>query len=150
MPIPTFLKGLFSGGASKIVDSVKDVIDEFNVSGEEKAKIQQALIDSTNKHLEAMETEANKLILAEQEAITDRWKSDMSSDSWWSKNIRPIVLGSLFAFWFLIVIFDSSIKEYFEVKDTYIEATKYLLDIVVIAYFGSRGAEKVIPQFKKK
>ena len=82
--------------------------------------------------------------------VTYRWKSDMTSDSWMSKNIRPLCLAALFLFWFIIVFFDSAIKDAFEVKQGYIDATKSLLDIVVIAYFSSRGAEKIVPILGKK
>jgi hypothetical protein len=152
MPIGSFVKDLFSGGAGKIIDSVKGVISEFHMSPEDKIKAEQAAIDAVNKHIESMEQELTKQMESEDKAITERWKYDMESDSWLSKNTRPLVMLSLLAFLFIIIIFDSSIKDKFEVKDSYVTLMETLLVTVTIAYFGSRGVEKfkTIHESRKK
>jgi len=76
--------------------------------------------------------------------VTKRWKADMTSDSWLSKNIRPLVLAFLMACMFIFVMLDSSIKT-FIVAPEWVELLKNLLITVCLAYFGSRGVEK----FKK-
>jgi len=65
----------------------------------------------------------------------------MGSDSWLSKNTRPIVMLSLLGFLFIIVICDSA-NITFDVKESYITLMESLLITVVVAYFGSRGVEK--------
>ena len=77
-------------------------------------------------------------------SVTDRWKSDMTSDSWLSKNIRPLTLAFLLVCMFLFVMLDSSIKGFVVAKE-WVELLKNLLITVCLAYFGSRGVEK----FKK-
>lgn len=78
----------------------------------------------------------------EQEEVTKRWGVDMVSDSWLSKNIRPIVLAFLMLFMAIVIIIDSTNYFDFEVKDTYITLLSSLLLTVIVAYFGSRGIEK--------
>ena len=77
----------------------------------------------------------------EMQNISQRWKSDMSSDSWLSKNIRPLTLAFLTASLFIFVILDSAL-EGFTIDQEWIFLMKNLLITVFVAYFGSRGAEK--------
>jgi AAA+ ATPase superfamily predicted ATPase len=79
--------------------------------------------------------------LNEMQGVTDRWKSDMVSDSWLSKNTRPLTLIFLTVMMTLFVILDSS-ENKFIVKSEFIDLLKYLLVTVYAAYFGSRGFEK--------
>lgn len=76
----------------------------------------------------------------QEEGVTSRWKADMASDSWLSKNIRPIVLLSLlFLFLFLVVIAASGWK----VDDAYLSLLKEWGMLVLGAYFGGRTFEKI-------
>ena len=79
--------------------------------------------------------------LNEMQGVTDRWESDMVSDSWLSKNTRPLTLIFLTVMMTLFVILDSS-ENKFIVKNEFIDLLKYLLVTVYAAYFGSRGFEK--------
>lgn len=93
-----------------------------------------------------------ELDFREEEEITKRWSSDMMSDSWMSKNIRPYTLMVLSFFLMIIITADSS-TESFKVNSEYIDLLKSLLWLVYGAYFGSRGLEKItdkIAQIKKK
>jgi len=76
--------------------------------------------------------------------ISNRWKYDMQSDSFLSKNIRPICLGFLTLAMTLFIIFDS-LNINFNIDDVWVDLLKTLLVTVYLAYFGSRGVEK----FKK-
>ena len=76
--------------------------------------------------------------------ISNRWKYDMESDSFLSKNIRPICLGFLTLAMTLFIIFDSS-NINFNIDPVWVDLLKTLLVTVYLAYFGSRGVEK----FKK-
>ena len=80
--------------------------------------------------------------LQEMQEVTKRWTSDMTSDSWLSKNVRPLSLIFL-TFVITLLMFTDSIEGWaFDVKPDYIDLMKALLITVYFAYFGSRGAEK--------
>ena len=82
------------------------------------------------------------LDIAEMESISSRWQYDMQSDSWLSKNTRPLTLIYLTICMTLFISFDS-VGIAFEMDIAWIELLKTLLVTVYVAYFGSRGAEKV-------
>jgi hypothetical protein len=75
------------------------------------------------------------------ENVTERWKSDMISDSFLSKNVRPLTLLYLLLVFSILVIFDS-IENSFEVKVGWVSLIESLLITVVVAYFGGRSYEK--------
>ena len=80
--------------------------------------------------------------MVEMQEISKRWASDMKSDSWLSKNTRPLTLIYLtFASTTLIII--DSFHTKFDVDTAWVELLKTLLITVYVAYFGSRGAEKI-------
>ena len=74
--------------------------------------------------------------------VSKRWSSDMASDSWLSKNTRPLTLMYLTFVTSLLVVLDSTDSP-FKVGTEWIELIKTLLVTVYVAYFGSRGYEKV-------
>lgn len=82
-----------------------------------------------------------KIDVLEMEQVTERWSSDMTSDSWLSKNTRPLTLLYLTFMTTLFVILDSSDSP-FKVGSEWVELLKTLLVTVYVAYFGSRGFEK--------
>jgi hypothetical protein len=88
-----------------------------------------------------MDLELAKLEFEHEKEITARWKSDMESDSWLSKNSRPLVLLSTILFLFVIMILDS-VGINFEVKDSWISLYELLLITVVAGYFSARTIEK--------
>lgn len=74
--------------------------------------------------------------------VSKRWSSDMASDSWLSKNTRPLTLMYLTFVTSVLVVLDST-NSPFKVGTEWIELIKTLLVTVYVAYFGSRGYEKV-------
>ena len=88
-----------------------------------------------------MLNEQLKLDIQEMKSISSRWKSDMTSDSFASKNIRPYTLAFLTISLTLFIILDSS-GDSFKVDEAWINLLKNLLITVYLAYFGSRGVEK--------
>ena len=74
--------------------------------------------------------------------MTERWKVDMNSDSWLSKNIRPMVLIFLVVATVLMIFIDAGVVQ-FEVKDTWVDLLQLVLITVIGAYFGGRSLEKV-------
>jgi hypothetical protein len=121
---------IFSGGAADLVKGVGSVIDNLHTSAEEK-------LAAENKIKELI---ANYEVEMEKN-ITSRWKADMNSDSWLSKNVRPLVLIFLVVCTMLLIFIDAG-KLQFNVKDSYIDLLQLVLITVIGAYFGGRSFEK--------
>lgn len=121
---------IFSGGAADLVKGVGGVIDNLHTSDEER-------LAAENKIKELI---ANYEVEMEKN-ITSRWKADMNSDSWLSKNVRPLVLIFLVACTMLIIFIDAG-KLNFNVKDSYVDLLQLVLITVIGAYFGGRSFEK--------
>ncbi len=103
------------------------------------------LISSDNKIKAIDKEQAMKLIeqdIAEMKEVSNRWRSDMKSDSWLSKNTRPLALIFLTASAVFMMAVDSFHLQ-FQVDEAWINLLKTLLVTVYVAYFGSRGAEKI-------
>jgi len=114
-----------------VIKDVGNVIDDLVTSDEEKLLIKERVTTILE--------EANK---SAQEQVTKRWEVDMKSDSWLSKNIRPLVLIFLTAMFTIISCLDGNIGQ-FKIAAAYIPIYQSLLITVYGAYFLSRGAEKI-------
>ena len=125
------LGGLLSGGAADLIKGVGGVIDNLHTSGEEKLAAEQKIKELVSSY--EIEMEKN---------ITERWKMDMQSDSWLSKNIRPLVLIFLVVSTVLLVFIDAGVIA-FEVKASWVDLLQLVLITVIGAYFGGRSLEKV-------
>ena len=121
---------LFSGGAADLVKGVGSVIDNLHTSGEEK-------LAAENKIKELV---ANYEVQMEQQ-ISDRWKADMNSDSWLSKNVRPLVLVFLVISTVLMIFIDAGTIN-FTVEEKWTDLLQLVLITVIGAYFGGRTMEK--------
>ena len=125
------LGNLLSGGAADLVKGVGGVIDNLHTSEEEKlaaeAKIKEIIANYE------VEMEKN---------ITSRWEADLKSDSWLSKNVRPLVLIFLIVCTMLLIFIDAGALK-FNVKDSYVDLLQLVLITVIGAYFGGRSLEKV-------
>jgi hypothetical protein len=122
---------LFSGGAADLVKSVGGVLDNLTTSKEEK-------LEAERKIKELM---ANYEIEMEKN-ITGRWEADLKSDSWLSKNVRPLVLIFLIVCTMLLIFIDAGALN-FEVKSSWVDLLQLVLITVIGAYFGGRSLEKV-------
>ena len=89
-----------------------------------------------------------ELDIQEMKEVSSRWRSDMKSDSWLSKNTRPLALVFLTLSSVFIMSADSFHMQ-FNVDTAWIDLLKTLLVTVYVAYFGSRGAEKITNINKK-
>ena len=127
----SILTKLFAGGAADLVKSVGGVIDNLHTSKEEKLEAAQKIKQLISDHETKME-----------QNITDRWSADMNSDSWLSKNVRPMVLIFLIVCTMLLIFIDAGAIK-FNVKDSYIDLLQLVLITVIGAYFGGRALEKV-------
>ena len=77
----------------------------------------------------------------EIQEVSKRWQSDMTSDSWLSKNVRPLTLIYLTLATTIYIVLDS-LNIAFDIDNAWIELLKTLLVTIYVAYFGSRGFEK--------
>ena len=125
------LSKIFSSGAGELVKSVGGVIDNLTTSKEEKLEAERKIQSLIANH--EVEMEKN---------ITERWKMDMQSDSWLSKNIRPLVLIFLVVSTVLMIFIDAGVIA-FEVKASWVDLLQLVLITVIGAYFGGRSLEKV-------
>jgi hypothetical protein len=85
--------------------------------------------------------------IAESQEITKRWEADMSSDSWLSKNIRPLALIAIFMAYFL---FTAMSAFGYNAQESYVNLLGSWGQIVFLAYFGGRTVEKVMEMKAKK
>ena len=122
---------IFSAGAGDLIKNVGGVIDCLHTSDEEKATAEKSIKDMIMSYEAEM-----------QKQVTERWKLDMNSDSWLSKNIRPLVLIFLVICTMLLIFIDAG-KINFNVKDSYVDLLQLVLITVIGAYFGGRSLEKV-------
>ena len=122
---------IFSGGATDLVKGVGGVIDNLHTSKEEKLEAEKKIKDMIMGYEAQMQKE-----------VSNRWKVDMNSDSWLSKNIRPMVLIFLVVATVLMIFIDAGVVQ-FEVKDTWVDLLQLVLITVIGAYFGGRSLEKV-------
>ena len=127
----SILTKIFSSGAGELIKSVGGVIDNLTTSKEEKLEAERKIQDLIANH--EVEMEKN---------ITERWKMDMQSDSWLSKNIRPLVLVFLVVSTVLMIFIDAGTIK-FVVEDKWTDLLQLVLITVIGAYFGGRSLEKV-------
>ena len=125
------LGGLLSGGAADLVKGVGGVIDDLHTSEEERLAAEQKIKEIIANY--EVEMEKN---------ITNRWEADLKSDSWLSKNVRPLVMIFLIVCTMLLIFIDAGAIN-FNVKDSYVDLLQLVLITVIGAYFGGRSLEKV-------
>ena len=128
-----------SQAAPNILGVAGDILPDAGVLGMVKNLIQKDNVlppEDKEKALKLLEQD-----MVEMQEVSKRWASDMQSDSWLSKNTRPMALIFLTVSMVLLIFVDSSGIE-FSVDSGWIDLLKSLLITVYVAYFGSRGAEK--------
>jgi|TARA_R110002020_G_scaffold6208_8_gene25958 hypothetical protein len=125
------LDKIFSGGAADLVKSVGGVIDGLHTSDEERLAAELKVKELVAQYETQMEKE-----------ITSRWEADMKSDSWLSKNIRPLTLAFLVVSTVLLIFIDAGAIN-FVVEQKWTDLLQLVLITVIGAYFGGRSLEKV-------
>jgi len=127
------------GSGSTIVDTVGDLLPNSGVLGIVKnliAKDETLPPEDKEKAMRLLELDQIEL-----QEVSKRWDSDMKSDSWLSKNTRPMTLIYLTVVTSLYIILDS-LDIAFDIDESWVELLKTLLVTIYVAYFGSRGFEK--------
>ena len=127
----SFITKLFSSGTKDLVAEVGEVIDDLHTSEEEKVNAKRL----TGQMIYDFEKSIQK-------EVTERWREDMRSDSWLSKNIRPLTLIFLVACTVSLIFIDSGFLQ-FEVKEHWVDLLQIILITVIGAYFGGRSYEKI-------
>ena len=122
------IKKLLTGD---FLNNVNKIVDNISTSDEErmtlKSKLKQIILDAETK--------------LEQE-ITQRHTNDMKSDSWLSKNVRPMTLIFLIVCTLILIFIDAGMIE-FNVKSEFVTLLSTTLVTTISFYFGSRGFEKI-------
>ena len=127
----SILTKILSGGATELIKGIGGVVDNLHTSKEEKLEAEHKIKEMIMGYEAEM-----------QKQVTERWKMDMQSDSWLSKNIRPLVLIFLVVSTVLLIFIDAGIIQ-FEVKSSWVDLLQLVLITVIGAYFGGRSLEKV-------
>ena len=122
---------IFSSGATELIKGIGGVVDNLHTSKEEKIEAEKKIKDMVLGYEAEM-----------QKQVTERWKVDMTSDSWLSKNIRPLTLMFLVVSTVLLVFIDAGVIA-FDVKASWVDLLQLVLITVIGAYFGGRSLEKV-------
>ena len=117
------------------------LIDKIIPDPEAKAKAQLDLAQMAQNGELAQMANDTKLYEVEQTNLSDRWKADMSSDSWLSKNIRPMTLVYILTAYLALALMDGF---GFHIAETYVNLLGQWGLIVMTAYFGGRTLEKVL------
>jgi hypothetical protein len=126
----SILGTIFSGGATELVKGVGGVIDNLHTSKEEKLEAEHKIQELIARYEVQMEKE-----------ISSRWEADMKSDSWLSKNVRPLVLIFLVISTVLLIFIDAGVIN-FVVEAKWTDLLQLVLITVIGAYFGGRSLEK--------
>jgi len=121
---------IFQWLTGSVIKNIGNVIDKLTTTKEEKLEAQRLI----QEILEKADSDA-------QEQVTERWKADMASDSFLSKNIRPLVLIFLTVVFTILAFFDGNIGGFFVAKQ-YVPIFQSLLITVYGAYFVGRTWEK--------
>jgi hypothetical protein len=136
----TKIGAFLSSKAPKVLEAIGNVLPDQGTLGIVKNLI------STDDNIQPEDKEtAMKLLeqdIVELKEISSRWRADMKSDSWHSKNTRPLALAFL-TLSSVVIMSADSFHTQFQVNTAWVDLLKTLLVTVYVAYFGSRGAEKI-------
>ena len=134
-----------------LLDSILGIgnklIDKLIPDPEAKAKAQLELATLAQNGELAKMANDTKMFEVEQQNTTDRWTADMGSDSWLSKNIRPMALIAIFVAFFLFTMMSAF---GYNAQESYVQLLGQWGQIIFLAYFGGRTVEKLADMRNKK
>jgi Holin of 3TMs, for gene-transfer release len=123
------------------------LLDKFFPDPAQKAEAQVKLMELAQSGELAKMANDTELFKTDQNNVTERWQADMASDSWLSKNIRPMALVAIFVAY---VVFALLSAYGVNVNQSYVELLGQWGIIIFGAYFTSRGAEKIFDIMRKR
>nr|QPI16180.1 MAG: hypothetical protein NIOZUU157_00062 [Virus NIOZ-UU157] len=126
----SILTKIFSSGATELIKGIGGVVDNLHTSKDEKLAAELKIKELVASYEVQMEKE-----------ISSRWQADMKSDSWLSKNVRPLVLIFLVVATVLLIFIDAGVIN-FVVEAKWTDLLQLVLITVIGAYFGGRSLEK--------
>jgi hypothetical protein len=152
----TLLSSAIQAKGKEVVEKTLGVKIPDSPTPEDVSKLRQLQFDH-EENLLALGIEKAKLELEEMKVlataaqndadnITDRWQADMSSDSWLSKNIRPISLIAIFLGYFLFAMMSAFGHN---ANESYVTLLGNWGMLIMGAYFGGRTIEKLADMRKK-
>jgi hypothetical protein len=141
------LDSLATGPVGALLSVGSKILDKVipDPAAAEAAKLELAKL-AQDGELARMANEA-KMFEVEQNNVSDRWKADMSSDSWLSKNIRPMALAAIFVAYFLFTMMSAF---GYNAQESYVQLLGQWGQIIFLAYFGGRTVEKLADMKGKK
>ena len=114
-----------------LVGNASEILDEIITTKEEKLEAKRKIKELILNHRVDMEKQ-----------ISERWKADMASDSWLSKNVRPMTLIFVLACTMLLIFIDAGFIS-FDVESKWVDLLQLTVLTIVASYFGGRSIEKV-------
>jgi hypothetical protein len=130
-----------------LLDVGSKLIDKLIPDPEAKAKAQLDLAKMAQDGELAKMANDTELYKVEQTNISGRWNADMNSDSWLSKNIRPMSLVAIFVGYFLFAMMSAF---GYDAKESYVNLLGQWGMLIMSAYFGGRTLEKIIEMKNNK
>ena len=134
-------------GLDALLNVGSKLIDKLIPDPEAKAKAQLDLAKMAQDGELAKMANETELYKTEQTAITERWTADMASDSWLSKNIRPMALIAIFIAYFVFTMMSAF---GYNAQESYVQLLGQWGQIIFLAYFGGRTVEKLADMRSKK
>ena len=122
---------MLKGIVKSLIGNAGEILDEVITTDEERLDAKRKLKELILSHQAQME-----------QNITDMWKADMNSDSWLSKNVRPLMLIFVMVCTMLLIFIDAGFLE-FKVEEKWTDLLTMVLITIVGSYFGGRSLEKV-------
>jgi hypothetical protein len=121
------IKGIIQG----LIGNASEILDTIITTKEEKLEAKRKIKELILNHRIEMEKQ-----------ISDRWKADMASDSWLSKNVRPMTLIFVLVCTMLLIFIDAGFIE-FDVESKWVDLLQLTVITIVASYFGGRSIEKI-------
>ena len=122
---------MLKGIVKSLIGNAGEILDEVITTDEERLNAKRKLKELILGHEAQME-----------QNITDRWKADMNSDSWLSKNVRPLMLIFVMVCTMLLIFIDAGFLS-FEVESKWVDLLQLVLITIVASFFGGRSLEKI-------
>jgi hypothetical protein len=138
MALLDFLGKAAGKAGGGVIESIGNVVDKFVTTDKEREEVKQEMVKII----------ADYEITTQQE-VTKRLQADMSSDSWLSKNIRPMVMIFILFLYSLFSVLDGNVGR-FRINPGYIELLGQWGMLIMSFYYGSRGLEKIFTIVNQK